>query len=173
VRSIDPASIDRRPTRLYRKPMRSSVILSIALSVVSRPAHAIPFQAKEHAAVKEFAKRAVIQSLNYSQGNRLNLMDAQDNFTPNGWRQFMKRMAGFLDTSGAPLGNSIFEPNGDVVITKEEKGAVQHLTVPGILKQSQGVSTATYQVDVDVRLDGNPAKLTYLQPSVRAKFGIR
>src|SRR5688572_8663707 len=153
--------------------MRYLVILSIALSSVSGRAHAALFQAKEHAAVKEFAQQAVIRALNYSQGNRLSLMDVQDNFTPDGWRQFMKRMEGFLDTTGAPFGNSTFEPSSAVVITKEEKGVVQHLTVPGTLKQSQGISTATYQVDVDVRLDGPPPKLTYLQPIVRSKSGIR
>jgi hypothetical protein len=127
---------------------------------------AIPLQEKEQAAIIEFAKNAVVQALNYSQGNRQSLIDAQDAFTSEGWREFMKRMEGWLDSKGAPLGSSSFIQSGDVVITGRENDVV-HLTVPGVLKQSQNKSATTYPVVVEVRIGGKPVKVAHLEPIVR------
>ena len=109
-----------------------------------------------------------MQTLNYSQGDRQSLMDAQDAFTPDVWREFMKRMEGWLDPKGAPLGSSSFVQSGDVVMTGQENGML-HLTVPGVLKQSQNKSVTTYRVVVEVRIGRNPVKVAHLEPILRLR----
>jgi hypothetical protein len=83
---------------------------------------AAPPQTTTQAAILEFAQKAVVRALDYSQGDRQSLMDAQDDFTPDGWREFMKRMDGWLDPKGAPLGSSSFTQSGDAVVTLQENG---------------------------------------------------
>jgi hypothetical protein len=142
-------------------------VLSIVLVSVKGLAPATPLQEKEQAAIVEFAKMAVIQALKYSHGDPHSLIDAQDPFTAEGWREVMKRMEGWLDSKGAPLGSSSFIPSGDVVITGQENGVIR-LTVPGVLKQSQNTTT-TYRVVVEVRMNGNPVKIGHLEPIVRLR----
>jgi len=120
----------------------------------------------EQAAIVEFAQKAVVRALNYNQGDRQSLIDAQDDFTGDGWNEFMKRMEGWLDSKGAPLRSSNFMPSGDAVITDQEHG-LMHLTIPGVLKQSENKSTTTYRLVVDVRLAGDPVKIAHLEPIVR------
>jgi hypothetical protein len=71
-------------------------VLSIALVSVQGLTPATPLQEKEQAAIVEFAKKAVEQALNYIQGDPHSLVDAQDAFTAEGWREFMKRMEGLI-----------------------------------------------------------------------------
>jgi hypothetical protein len=143
-------------------------VLSIALVSVQGLTPATPLQEKEQAAIVEFAKKAVEQALNYIQGDPHSLVDAQDAFTAEGWREFMKRMEGWLDSKGAPTGSSSFISSGDLVIMGQENGMIR-LTVPGVLKQSQNKSTTTYRVVVEVRMSGNPIKIGHLEPIVRLR----
>jgi hypothetical protein len=53
-----------------------------------------------------FARNAAVKALTYSQGDRPSLMDAETDFTTEGWREFMSRMVGFVDAKGAPEGGS-------------------------------------------------------------------
>jgi hypothetical protein len=115
-----------------------------------------------------FVRTAVARALNYNQGDRPSLVDAQDDFTTDAWREFMRRMDGWLDENGAPLGNSSFTATGDAIIKGYDLG-VMHLTIPGTLKQSQNQSSTTYQVLVDVQVSGIPPKITHLEPTVRLK----
>jgi hypothetical protein len=142
------------------------IILSIALVSIPRFAETAPLQANDTAAVIDSVQKAVVRALNYSQGDRQSLIDAQDDFTADGWREFMKRMEGFLDSKGAPLGSSSFMPSGNAVITDQQNGVI-HLMVPGVLKQSQNQSATTYRLMVDVRIAGNPVKITHLEPIVK------
>ena len=148
--------------------MRFLTTSSIALVSLLGLSPATPLQEKEQAAAIEFAKNAVVQALNYSQGDRQSLIDAQDAFTAEGWREFMKRMEGWLDSKGAPLSSSSFIPSGDVVVTGQENDVLR-LTVPGVLKQSQNKSATTYRVVVEVRMGGNPVKIGHLEPIVRLR----
>jgi hypothetical protein len=141
-------------------------VLSIALSSIPGLVQVAPLQTKEQAAVIEFAQKAVVRALDYSQGDRQSLLEAQDDFTADGWREFMKRMEGWLDSKGAPLGSSSFIPSGDAVIKDQEKGLI-HLTVPGTLKQGENKSVTTYRVVVDVLVNRNPVKILHLEPVVQ------
>ena len=145
--------------------MRYLKVLSVALAVIPRLVQAAPLQAKEQAAIIEFAQTAVARALDYSQGDRQSLVEAQDDFTVDGWREFMKWMEGWLDSKGTPLSSSSFMASGDAAITNQENGLI-HLTVPGVLKQSQNKSSTTYRVVVDVLVNRSPLKITHLEPVV-------
>src|SRR5690349_627496 len=132
-------------------------LLSITLASLLGVVQVLPSDAKEQAAVIDFAQKAVIRALDYSQGDRQSLMEAQDDFTADGWREFMKRMEGWLDSNGAPLSSSIFIPSGDAVIAGQENGLI-HLRFPGALKQSENKSVATYRVVVDVVVNRTSVK---------------
>src|SRR5262245_49103070 len=116
--------------------MRYLTALLIGFVIIPRLSQAPPPQAKEQTAIVEFAQKATVRALDYNQGDPQSLIDAQNDFTADGWNEFMKRMEGWLDSNGAPLGSSNFMPSGDAVITDQENG-LMHLTVPGVLKQSQ------------------------------------
>jgi hypothetical protein len=42
-------------------------------------------------------KKAAVGAVNFRQGNAANLTHARADFTPDGWKDFMKHMEGFLD----------------------------------------------------------------------------
>ncbi len=148
--------------------MRNLLILCIALVNISCFAAAAPLQAKDERAIIDFVQSAVVRALDYRQGDRQSLMDAQDAFTADGWREFMKRMDRWLDPKGAPLGSSSFMQNGDAVIKDQANGSM-HLVVPGVLRQSQNQSVTTYRLVIDVRVDANAVKITHFEPIVELK----
>jgi hypothetical protein len=148
--------------------MTGSLLVTMALAVIYlSPQSQFP-DAHQTAAIIQFAENAVARALDYSQGNRRSLIDAKDDFTEDGWREFERRMEGWLDSSGAPLGSSSFAASGAAMIVEEESGRI-HLTIPGTLRQRQNKSETTYRVLVDVWLSGNPAKITHLEPIVQLR----
>lgn len=151
-----------------RKYVRSCLVLLAAPLLASRPslAEAAPTSATEQGAVVDFARKAVVRALDYKQGDRESLIDAREDFTAGGWNEFMKRMDGWLDAKGAPLGSQSFTPTGDAVVTSQENGVIK-LSIPGTLKQTQNKSSATYRVIVEVELSGNPIRIEHLEPTIR------
>jgi hypothetical protein len=113
-------------------------------------------------ALVALAQKTVVRALNYKQGSRESLMDAKDDFTAEGWSEFMKRMNGWLDDKGAPLGSQTFTPTGAAVVKSREDG-VTHLSIPGTLRQIQNKSSTTYRVRVDVQLGGEPMRIEHLE----------
>ena len=144
--------------------MRRCIVLLLALSVAS-PSVAQTAQpaATDEDAVVALAQKAVVRALDYKQGDRESLMDAKDDFTADGWSEFMKRMDGWLDDKGAPLGSQTFTAAGAAVVKSRENG-VLHLSIPGTLNQSQNKSSTTYRVTVDVQLGGEPIRIEHLEP---------
>jgi hypothetical protein len=117
----------------------------------------------DQTAVIDFARMAVLRALNYDEGNRDSLIDAQGDFTPEGWSEFMKWLDGFVDAQGAPTGSSRFTITGDVVVKSQGNG-VTRLSIPGTLKQeSTGRATTTYRVIVDVEVSDKPLKIRHLK----------
>jgi hypothetical protein len=115
----------------------------------------------------DFAKAAVPRALNYEQGNRSSLIDAQDDFTPEGWGEFMKWLQEYVDDKGAPTASSVFTSTGDIIVTSQEAGAIR-LAIQGMLRQQSknaygGLFIATYRVTVDVELAGNPPRIRHLK----------
>src|SRR5439155_22880429 len=122
--------------------------------------------ATEQTAAIEFVQKAAPRALDYVQGNRESLI-AEEDFTPDGWREFMKWLAGFLDDKRAPTGSSRFTATGATVVKSKGNDAIR-LAIPGTLKQQSknaygGLSTTTYRVTVDVEVNGNALKIQYLQ----------
>ena len=144
--------------------MRNSCVVLIVALFMGGPrwVQGASVATADQAAIVGFAQKAVARALTYEQGNRMSLMDAQDDFTPEGWREFMKWLDGFLDDKGAPTGSSLFTSTGDPVVKHQENG-VTRLTIPGILKQESGISKTTYRVAIDAQVGGNPLKIQHLK----------
>ena len=126
--------------------------------------------AADQAATIDFAQKAAVRALGYTHGDRATLLDARDDFTPEGWRAFMKRMDGFLDAAGAPDHSSSFTPSGAAAVKSLTNG-VMRLAIPGTLKQWRTTSAAgtTYRVTVEVQVGGTPPKIQLLEPVIELK----
>jgi hypothetical protein len=136
-----------------------ALTLILALCVFASPS--------DEAAAIGFVQKVVPRALEYQQGKRPTLMDAQDDFTLEGWAEFVKWLDGFIDDQGAPTGSSLFTITGETMMRSSENG-VFHLAIPGTLKQQTqnpygGISTTTYRVLVDVQIGGNPLKIQHLK----------
>jgi hypothetical protein len=57
------------------------------------------------------------------------IVRARDNFTPEGWKDFMRPMEGFLDRKGTPIFTSSFVATRDATVV-DEKECVLHLRIP-------------------------------------------
>jgi hypothetical protein len=143
--------------------MRCYIVFVIALLICSPwLAQSASTTETDEDTVVAFAKKVVVQALDYQQGDRESLMDAKEDFTECGWSEFMKRMDGWLDNKGAALSSESFIPEGDTVVKSLDNGIVR-LSIPGTLKQSQNKSSTTYRVVVDVQLSGEPRKIEHLE----------
>ena len=121
---------------------------------------------KDQAAVVNFAQSMAVRALDFEQGNLDSLQDAWDDFTLDGWNEFMKHMRGYVDAKGVPQFSQSFVPSGDPVVIDEKEGIV-HLTIRGKLKQTRDSSSTTYDhVEIDVRVGGTPIKIQHLEPTI-------
>src|SRR5580704_2911685 len=135
-------------------------ITLVCVAVLSSPLLAqagVP--TKDQAAVVKFAQSAAVRALDFEQGNLQSLLDARDDFTLDGWNDFMKHMRGYVDAKGVPEFSQRFVPSGDPVLIDEKDGIV-HLTIRGRLKQTHDISSTTYDhVEIDVRVGGTPMRI--------------
>ena len=117
-----------------RKVIRC-LLTGLLLSSVATPiwVQSVSADTAEEAAV-DFAQKAVPRALNYDQGNRESFVDAQEDFTPEAWREFLKWLDGYLDNNGAPTGSSVFTASGKPVLKSQANGVLR-LTLAGTLKQ--------------------------------------
>ena len=74
---------------------------------------------------------------------------AHDDFTSDGWKDFIKRMEGFLDQKGAPTFTSSFVAAHGATVLDEKEG-VLHLRIPGTLTQSSNLGRTTYRAAIEV-----------------------
>jgi hypothetical protein len=142
-------------------------ITLVCVAVLSSPLLAqagVP--TKDQAAVVNFAQSAAVRALDFEQGNLQSLLDARDDFTLDGWNDFMKHMRGYVDAKGVPQFSQRFVPSGDPVLIDEKDGIV-HLTIRGRLKQTHDISSTTYDhVEIDVRVGGTPMRIQHLEPTI-------
>src|SRR5271169_3738495 len=106
------------------------VFLGAFLASSPRLIQAAPLFATDQDAAVAFAQKAVVRALDYNQGDRESLMDAKDDFTSGGWSEFMKRLNGWLDDKGAPLGGQSFTAAGDAEVKSQENGGLRLSTNP-------------------------------------------
>jgi len=107
-------------------------------------------------------EKTVVAALSFQQGDLDSFKRAHDNFTSKGWDEFIKKMQGFLEPSGAPTFTSKFVPAGRAAITSPENGTIS-AKVPGTLTQTHDKSTTTYRLRIEVQTIGTPPKINHLE----------
>ncbi len=148
--------------------MNRLVAITLAcISVLASPFLAdAASQTKDQAPAVKFAESAAVRALDIEQGNLDSLMDARNDFTLDGWNDFMKHMRGYVDAKGVPQFGQSFVPSGDPVVIDEKNGIV-HLTILGKLKQTHDSSSTKYDhVEIDLRVGGTPTKIQHLEPTI-------
>ena len=131
------------------RPHLTNLFVALVSSVPLFAEPLVQVQANE-AAVVAFAQGAAVRALNFQQGDIAGFTHARADFTPDGWKAFMKHMEGWLDGKGAPTFSSSFMPSRDAVIVGHQNGIV-HLRIPGTLKHIQNQSSTTYRAAIDVQ----------------------
>jgi hypothetical protein len=114
------------------------------------------------AATIAVAERAAIAAITFPAGEAAGFSRARVDFTPDGWVDFLKRMQGFLDPSGAPTFTSSFTASGRASFLGERDGVV-HFRVPGTLVQSNKVGKTTYRAAIEVYAGGTPVQIERLE----------
>lgn len=109
-----------------------------------------------------FGQNAAIAALNFQQGDAAGFNRARDNFTAEGWKDFLKHMEGFLDEKGAPTFTSSFVASRDATVVDQKEG-VLHLRIPGTLTQSSKIGKTTYKAAIEVDVLRSPAKIQRLE----------
>jgi hypothetical protein len=113
--------------------------------------------------VIDFAQHAVARTLNFKQGDAAGLQRARDDFSQQGWNEFIKTMNGFLDAMGAPTFNSSFVASDRPQITEEKKGLLR-VTIPGKLTQTQNQSRTVYDpLVIDLLIDQKQMKIEHME----------
>jgi hypothetical protein len=68
-----------------------SFVLTVGLSLGGpRWMQSLSPATTDQAAIVDFTQKAVPRTLDYDQGNRESLLDEQGDYTPDGWRKFIK-----------------------------------------------------------------------------------
>ena len=151
--------------------MRVNLIVAVVAVLISFPALAqsAAQTTSEQAAAVDFGQKAAIAALNFRQGDAAGFNRARDNFTPDGWKDFMKHMVGFLDQKGAPTFTSSFVAKRDATVLPQSE-SILRIRVPGTLTQSNEIGKTTYrQAAIEVDLlrdpasDEKPAKIQLLK----------
>jgi len=95
------------------------------------------------------AQTIAIAAVTFREGDVEGFTRARSNFTVEGWTDFIRHMAGFLDQSGAPTFTSSFVPLHDATFLGEKEGVLR-LRIPGTLIQSNKLGRTTYRAALQV-----------------------
>lgn len=145
--------------------MRSFMFLLFAVVLATRAYASDP--SGERAKLVQRATAVGMRALNFQQGDLPSLLDAQKDFTPEGWAEFTAKLKGWLDQNGATTFSSAFVPSSPAVDVRRGDG-VLYLTMPGVLQhesknQFGGVSTTRYRAEIDIQLSETSQKVLHLQ----------
>jgi len=146
--------------RAYLVLLVSSVILAITANAAENA------QAQVADTQVRFAERAVVDALDFRQGDLASLVDSKPFFTDSAWADFLKRLTGFVDPQGAATFTSTFTPSGPAMDAKQDNESLT-VTVPGVLRHESrhpqgGVSTTSYRAEIDLRVSPSPFKIERL-----------
>jgi len=109
----------------------------------------------DQAAIVRLGQKAAIAALNFQQGDAAGFTRAREDFTTDGWKNFIKTMEGSLDQKGAPTFTSSFVASRDATVLDEKEG-VLHLRIPGTLTQSSNLGRTTYKAAIEVYVLRSP-----------------
>jgi len=143
------------------------IAIAVLLSVRGFAQNATP-SGPDQATMAGFGQKAALAALNFQQGDAVGFTRARDDFTPDGWKDFVKHMEGFLDQKGAPTFTSSFVAAHAATVL-DERGGVLHLRIPGTLTQSSNLGRTTYRAAIEVYLlrnqatGGRPVKIQRLE----------
>jgi len=149
-----------RVARVRFMVLFGALVFSSPVLAQSNPAPTIP-----PPGVVGLVQKAVVRALNFDRGDVERLRAARADFTPEGWKGFLKHLDGWLDDKGAPTFSSSFVASGDPTVVSQSDGTLL-VTIPGTLKHSQQASSTTYQVVVEVRASGQPPKIASLKQTI-------
>lgn len=90
------------------------------------------------------AQQAAVAAVNFPEGDATAFNRSRSDFTPEGWNDFLKPMAAFLDPRGAPTFTSTFVAAHDAKLISEKDGVLR-LRIPGTLTQSNKIGRTTYR----------------------------
>lgn len=144
--------------------MRIILLISLLLFVSG---YAWSKTVSDQDSIIEYGTEVISKALNFIQGNRASLVDAQNFFSSKGWEVFMKKLNGWLDEKGAPKYTSSFKQGKrSPEILAVEGGFI--LTIYGDLKQQShnefgGVSMTTYSVAVSATISKKLLKIELLE----------
>lgn len=131
------------------------IVIAVLLSVRGFAQDAVS-SAPDRATIIGFAQKAAVAALNFQQGDAVGFTRARGDFTPDGWKDFIKHMEGFLDQKGAPTFTSSFVAAHPATVLDETAG-VFHLRIPGTLTQSSNLGRTTYRAAIEVYVLPNQA----------------
>ena len=124
----------------------AATVLAIALLAIAASAQS---DTSDRTTIIAAAQNEALAAINFRQGETASLERAHNHFTPDGWKNFMAHMQGFLDKNGAPTFTSTFVVSKGPVFLGE-KDEVVHFRVPGTLTQVQGASRTIYRAALEI-----------------------
>lgn len=150
---------------LMRASGRMRSLVALLAAVLAMPALSNP--PADPAQLEQHATAAGHRALEFTQGDLASLLDAQKDFTPEGWTDFRSKLEGWLDGKGATTFSSSFAASGPAVDVRRSDG-VLFLTIPGVLKHESrnphgGVSVTRYRAEIDVQLAEASRKVVRLK----------
>jgi len=138
--------------------MRAKLKFVLMVVLLSVPAFAqnATRSGSDQGAIVGLGQKAAVAALNFQQGDADGFTRARKDFTPDGWKNFVKSMEGFLDEKGAPTFTSSFVAARDATVVDEKEGVV-HIRIPGTLTQSSNLGKTTYKAAIEVYVLPNRA----------------
>jgi hypothetical protein len=150
--------------------MRATLPVTVVAALLSFPAFAqnATQSDSDQSTTVGLGQKAAIAALNFQQGDAVGFNRARDNFSSDGWKDFIKHMEGFFDQKGAPTFTSSFVATHDAAVLDEREG-VFHLRIPGTLTQSSKLGRTSYRAAIEVYVVRNqtagekPIKIQHLE----------
>jgi hypothetical protein len=160
--AIDPYQHGRKPVDFgYRRASPVRLIISIAIAFACGSV-CLGQSGLDRVTIIDFGEKAAIAAVNFKEGDTIGFTRARDNFTPDGWKDFVKHNEAYLDEKGAPTFTSSFVPSASARIVGEQNGTV-HFRIPGTLTQSNKLGKTTYRAALEVFAGGKPSKIHKLE----------
>jgi hypothetical protein len=127
----------------------SKIALMLVLAVTACVAQTQTPAQRDQAKIVRRSEDAAVAALKFRMGDLQSFTRAQRDFTPDGWKDYVKHMDGYLDAKGAPTFTSSFTPSGPPTVLDEKNGVV-HFRFPGSLVQQDKIGRTTYRAAIEV-----------------------